>query len=510
MLSNIIIRKQRLKIKTNDESSAFKLGKQINDQLQYDMLPVYEASFGKINEDLFIDKISIDLGICKLEELTTQLPQKLKYALENWMVEEKRSGRWHQMRAGRDENNLSTEKTIRKTDKITALIYRLEKGIYPWWFKPYQKNISAILSAFTENETEDFLAALISLLQHSASTRKETIIIRLLQQANEKLFEIIVVKLAGLLNNVGEKEDVLFFAAKQTISVLKEWFFISENNYKKSLISYLFDSIEKKIGFNSNSFLLTLIYSTNKDELLKKILAKNRDIDSNTNEERKKFDLLPAELKKIIREIYATLQLDDINKPTSPQKGRNDQFEKVDDTNQPLVSDIFSEEEAIYISNAGLLILHPFLVPLFEELKLLDEDHNFLLDECRNKAIVLLNYLCTGEDEYDETEMVFNKILCGSKPEDNLPDDIWLTEKEKIECDHLLDTAIKYWEALKGSGKEALRETFFKRNGKLSFKSDQYLMQVEKNATDILIERLPWGIGIIQLPWPGYLIHVEW
>jgi len=105
MLSNIIIRKQRLKIKTNDESSAFKLGKQINDQLQYDMLPVYEASFGKINEDLFIDKISIDLGICKLEELTTQLPQKLKYALENWMVEEKRSGRWHQMRAGRDENN---------------------------------------------------------------------------------------------------------------------------------------------------------------------------------------------------------------------------------------------------------------------------------------------------------------------------------------------------------------------------------------------------------------------
>jgi hypothetical protein len=509
MSSNIIIRKQRLKVKTADESYAFTVRKQVNDQLQYDLLPVYEAAFGEIQEDLFIDKISIDLGICKPQELNTQLPLKLKHALESWLVEEKRSGRWHQMRSGFKENNLSTEKTTKKTDKITALIYWLEKGIYPWWFKPGQKNISAIISAFTKNEIEDFLSVLINLLQHSTGTRKETIIIRLLQQVNKELFEKIVANLAELLSDVRMKDDVLFFATSQTVDALKDWFFISEKNYRETLLGYLFNVIEKKMVFSSKGFLLTLIRSTHKDELSMKMQTEDLDIDNYSNEKRKKFDLLPGELKKIITEVYTTLP-DDINEPTSRQKNRNDQFEKIDDSNQPLVSDVFSEEEAIYIPNAGLLILHPFLISLFEELKLLDADHNFLSGECRDKAIVLLNYLCTGEDEYDETEMVFNKILCGSKPEDNLPNDIWLTEKEKIECDHLLDTVIKYWEALKGSGKEALRETFFKRNGKLSFKSDQYLIQVEKNATDILIERLPWGIGIIQLPWPGYLIHVEW
>ena len=95
-------------------------------------------------------------------------------------------------------------------------------------------------------------------------------------------------------------------------------------------------------------------------------------------------------------------------------------------------------------------------------------------------------------------------------PEENLPDDILLAENEKKECDQLLGVVINYWEALKGSGKEALQETFFRRNGKLSFNDKHYLLQVEKNATDILIERLPWGIGIIQLPWLDYLIHVEW
>ena len=510
MSSNIIIRKQRLKVKTADESYAFTVRKQINDQLQYDLLPVYEAAFGEIQEDLFIDKISIDLGICKPQELNTQLPLKLKHALESWLVEEKRSGRWHQMRSGFKENNLSTEKTTRKTDKITALIYWLEKGIYPWWFKPEQKNISAIISGFSENEMQNFVSLLISLLQHSSADRKETVIIRLLQNVNEDHFERIVVHLAELLNNDRDKEDVLFFAAKQTGKTLKDWFFISEKNYREILLGYLFNVIEKKMAFSSKGFLLTLIRSTHKDELSMKLQTEYLDIDNYSNEKRKKFDLLPGELKKIIKEVYTALLLDDVNEPPSRQKNRSDQFEKVGEPNQSLVSDIFSEEEAIYIPNAGLLILHPFLVSLFEELKLLDADHNFLSGECKHKAIVLLNYLCTGEDEYYETDMVFNKILCGSKPEDNLPDNIQLTEKEKNECDHLLDTVIKYWEALKGSGKEALRETFFKRNGKLSFKSDQYLLQVEKNATDILIERLPWGIGIIQLPWPGYLIYVEW
>ena len=509
MPADIIIRKQRLKVKTNDESYAFKVRKQVNDQLQYDLLPVYETAFGKIEEDLFIDKISIDLGVCNLEELNSQLPQKLKQALENWVIEEKRAGRWDQKRSDLQGNSLSTEKPKRKVDIVSALVYYLEKGIYPWWFKPNGKNISGIISELTEPETENAITALINLLRSSSILKKEIIVTRLLQ-TNEVLFGKAVIKLTDLFNNDRAKDEVLFLSAKQTINALKEWLFISEKNYLKSLLNYLLDTIEKKTAFDSNNFLLTLIDLTNKDQSLKKIEAEGLNIGSYSNDERKKPGLLPEKLKKIITEIYAALMFNDINEPASLQKNMPAKQKIIDDDNKLAVSDIFSEEEAIYISNAGIIILHPFLIPLFEELKLLGADNDFLSDECRIKAIVLLNYLCTGKDEYQEADLVFNKILCGSKPEDNLPDDILLSENEKNECDQLLNTVTNYWEALKGSGREAMQETFFMRSGRLSFNNNQYLLQVEKNATDILIERLPWGIGIIQLPWPAHLIYVEW
>jgi hypothetical protein len=174
------------------------------------------------------------------------------------------------------------------------------------------------------------------------------------------------------------------------------------------------------------------------------------------------------------------------------------------------VSKLFAEEEAMYIENAGIILLHPFLTPLFKELNLLNEQDIFLSDECRQRAIIILNYLCTGVETYDEHLLAFNKIICGLKPEDNLSTDLILTGIEKKECDHLLETVIQYWDALKGAGKEAIQETFFARKAKLSFNNNNYLLQVERMATDILIDRLPWGMGIVRLPWLDQLIYIEW
>jgi hypothetical protein len=33
---------------------------------------------------------------------------------------------------------------------------------------------------------------------------------------------------------------------------------------------------------------------------------------------------------------------------------------------------------------------------------------------------------------------------------------------------------------------------------------------VEKKAYDILLDRLPWGIGMIKLSWAPYVLNVEW
>jgi hypothetical protein len=63
---------------------------------------------------------------------------------------------------------------------------------------------------------------------------------------------------------------------------------------------------------------------------------------------------------------------------------------------------------------------------------------------------------------------------------------------------------------LKNTGREALRETFLQRLGKLSPTDHGWLLQVEQKAVDFLLNRLPWGIGVIKLPWMDEKIFVEW
>ena len=220
---------------------------------------------------------------------------------------------------------------------------------------------------------------------------------------------------------------------------------------------------------------------------------------------------MPSEIKTVLQNIASVTQNLDENEEGVTITGKAEKnSSKGNNKTKNKVSELFVEEEGIYIENAGIIILHPFLVPLFKELNLLDEENTFLSDACRERAVIILNYLCTGKETYGEHLLAFNKTICGLKPEDNLPANLQLTDMERKESDHLLETVIQYWEALKGAGKEAIQETFFSRKAKLSFNNNNYLLQVERIATDILIDRLPWGISIVRWPWLDHLIYVEW
>jgi len=167
-------------------------------------------------------------------------------------------------------------------------------------------------------------------------------------------------------------------------------------------------------------------------------------------------------------------------------------------------------DEVLYVSNAGLVILHPFLSSFFKGLDLLDDENQFTSAETQIKAAVLLYYLQCGLEEYKEWEMPLNKILCGMATDELISDDIILNEHEKEECNLLLQSVIEYWTALKGASIEALQSTFFVREGKVTIKENHWLIQVERTGVDILLDRLPWGIGTIKLPWLKALIYIEW
>lgn len=164
-------------------------------------------------------------------------------------------------------------------------------------------------------------------------------------------------------------------------------------------------------------------------------------------------------------------------------------------------------EEGIYVDNAGLVILHPFLQMFFENLDiaragaLVQPDH----------ALQLLHFLCTGQTPAPEYELVLPKLLCNIPLEDPVASDIVLTDNDKDEANSLLESAIRWWEALRSTSPDGLRGTFLCRPGKLSVRGDgDWLLQVERQSYDILLDHLPWGISAVKLPWMERMLWVEW
>lgn len=166
------------------------------------------------------------------------------------------------------------------------------------------------------------------------------------------------------------------------------------------------------------------------------------------------------------------------------------------------------DEEGIFVQFAGLILLHPFLATFFKILPLTNENR-FSDLFAHQKAVQLLYYLATANAEPKDFELVVPKLLCAYPLEKPIMVR-FITDEERDEAEHLLETVIEKWDKLKNSSPNALRESFLQRNGKLSRKNDQLQLQVETNSLDILLDFLPWNRSIVKLPWMKEMIKVEW
>ena len=175
-------------------------------------------------------------------------------------------------------------------------------------------------------------------------------------------------------------------------------------------------------------------------------------------------------------------------------------------------SSLSPEEEVsgIYINQAGLVLLHPFLINYFRAVGLVEENA-FCNDIAQQTAIYLLHYLATGQISAPEYELVLPKLLCGWPLNEAISPEISPPEEAFAEAEELLQTVINYWEALKNTSPDGLREGFLQREGKLARTGNQqWKLQVEQVAIDVLLGRLPWGVSMVKLPWMDELLTVEW
>lgn len=167
------------------------------------------------------------------------------------------------------------------------------------------------------------------------------------------------------------------------------------------------------------------------------------------------------------------------------------------------------ESAKFYISNAGLVLIANYFPAFLNELQLLEQG-NFTGKQSQIKSVFLLHYLCTGEESAPEYTLPLNKILCGLPLNEPLPSFVLLNEKEKNECNELLNEIINNWQKLGNSSVEALWEAFLNRDGILSFETNGWKLQVERKGFDILLDSLPWNYKHIQFSWMENLITTEW
>ena len=167
---------------------------------------------------------------------------------------------------------------------------------------------------------------------------------------------------------------------------------------------------------------------------------------------------------------------------------------------------------AEYVTNAGVVLLHPFLPQCFAACGWLDADNQFASPDAQAQAVLLVHFLATGRGQAPEYELRLPRLLCGVPPTVASPR-LVLGRAPRAEGRALLRAAVAHWAAVRNTTPTALRTAFLRREGKLEAAlPDGPLLTVAQQAQDVLLSRLPygWGVGLVQLPWLPRRLRVNW
>ena len=173
-------------------------------------------------------------------------------------------------------------------------------------------------------------------------------------------------------------------------------------------------------------------------------------------------------------------------------------------------SNAFSASEELFIGNAGLILLWPYLSNFFETLGLLKNSDQFITEEAQERAVFLLQYLVGTGGKLQEYEMALPKLMCGMVPRGTVNPFLIPSPGEVNEADKLLQAVIHNWAVLKNISVANFQKMFLQREGMIFNRDGHQVLKIAEKAYDILVDRLPWGIGLVKLPWMAELLMVEW
>ncbi len=199
------------------------------------------------------------------------------------------------------------------------------------------------------------------------------------------------------------------------------------------------------------------------------------------------------ELRRLLRE-------------TAAEKGPDDAAEGLE---APAEASTFSDADTAYVDNAGLVVLWPFLGHFFEHLGLMT-GKVFHDEAARHRAVGLLQVVAAEDPAPPEYLLTLNKVLCGMAVGEVFELGAPITEAEAEECANLLAAAIGHAPILGDMSHAGFRGTFLLRKGALSTEGGTWLLRVERETYDVVLDRFPWSVDWVRLPWMEASLRVEW
>jgi len=169
----------------------------------------------------------------------------------------------------------------------------------------------------------------------------------------------------------------------------------------------------------------------------------------------------------------------------------------------------FSSSDTLQVHNAGLVVLWPFLATFFERLGL-TEQGSFKDEAAAQRGVGLLQVLAAADTAPPEPLLPLNKVLCGLAPETVFDFGAPCTAAEVDECEALLAAVIAQAPVLGAMSTAGFRGSFLLRAGQLGGRDGHWLLRVERLTHDIVLDRFPWGVQFVKLPWMDTVMQVEW
>lgn len=458
------------------------------------VVPELEAVFDRAagaDEVLKLDRLEIDLGILEGVDWEPQFRRKLVLELTR---------RLEQLRAVSLPPVPQARADAKSSRTMEQFLFFLVHGRLPWWGRTVSPSWSEAL--LTPGQPVDWQRLRATLDAHPYTR------VRMIDSVSDEFLEAAIVAWAGHASSARLLERL----APRPISAhaRTQW----RRGFWAQLIAYvLAGEISPARGAQLVRQLVLLRASY--EAVVDSDFTRERSAEGTPGRGRRMLEgiELPhpwSEWRKLAEETdVASIELRESRTSTEIAKSAPEHSapQQVSDPSRKTDSSI-REGEAIYLTGVGAILLHPFLEELFRERGLL-AGRELRDDAARHRAVHLLARLCFGEVEVPEHDLLLAKLLCSLPFEEPL-EPVELDESDRAACDGLLHAVLRHWTALRSDSLEWLRANFFLRDGKLEAVNSGWRLTVERRAQDVLLARLPWGLGVIGLPWLKERIFVRW